>query len=213
MKKNVLALIMALMLLLGMTSCSIPIISDFIESEDSLGKTNNTAVAIAAAMKDYLKNKKADDLSLYGIEMILNSDGNGNVKLYYAEGSPDQVDYSDIRVAEVDSKTGHVERFSKADYAKDGIAPYQTVRDCNAFDAGTLPIDSQKAISLGIRAFSSDSEFHYDYVQLSLTSPGDLEQYEIRFISMLNDTVYTCKVDAVNGAVLSSAVNALEEGK
>lgn len=212
MKKRLFALLAAAVLLLSLSSCSIPIIGDLFESEESLGKTNNTAVTIAAAMKDYLKNKNKEELSLYGLEMVLNSDGNGVVKLYYAEGSPAQVAYSDIRVAEVDSKTGHVERFSKADYAEDGLTPYQMVREYNAFDAASLPIDSEKAISMGIRAFSNNQDFHYDYVQLRLAAPGTLEQYDIQFISMLNDTVYYCTVDAVSGTVLSSSAGALDQG-
>lgn len=211
MKKRAFALLMAALMLLAMSSCSIPIIGDFFQSEDSLGKTNNTAVTIAEAMKDYLKNKKKSDLSLYGMELILNSDGNGTVKLYYSGKSPENVAYSDIQVAEVDSKTGHVERFSKANYAKDGLNPYRMVKECNAFDAGTLPIDSEKAIAVGVRAFSTNLEFHYDYVQIELSAPSTLEQYEIRFISMLNDTVYYCTVDAVSGSVLSSSTGALEQ--
>lgn len=83
------------------SSCSIPVIGDLFESESSLGKTNNTAVTIAAAMKDYLKNKKKTDLALYGLEMILNSDGNGTVKLYYTAALPDKAAYSDIYVSEL----------------------------------------------------------------------------------------------------------------
>ncbi len=211
MKKRAIALLVAALLLLSMSSCSIPIIGDLYESEDSLGKTNNTAVTIAGAMKDYLKNKNKADLSLYGMELILNSDGNGTVKLYYSGKTPEKVAYSDIQVAEVDSKTGHVERFSNANYAKDGLTPYRMVKECNAFDAGTLPIDSEKAAAVGVRAFSNNLEFHYDYVQIELSAPGTLEQYEIRFISMLNDMVYYCTVDAVSGAVLASSTGALEQ--
>ena len=210
MKKRIFALLSAILLLLSLSSCTLPIVSDFIDSEESLGKTNNTAVAIAGAMKDYLAYKKKSDLSLYGIEMILNSDGNGTVKLYYANELPEKVAYSDIMVAEVDSKTGHVERFSKADYAQDGLTPYQMVMECNAFDAASLPVDSGKAISAGVRAFSSNTDFHYDYVQMELTSTGLLEQYTIRFISMLNDTIYNCVVDAVSGTVVSSSAEALK---
>ena len=58
MKKKVLAVLLSAALLMMASSCSIPVIGDLFESESSLGKTNNTAVTIAAAMKDYLKNKK-----------------------------------------------------------------------------------------------------------------------------------------------------------
>ena len=210
MKKSIFAFLLAVSMLFSLSSCTVPILGDFFESEESLGKTNNTSVTIAGAMKEYLVKKNKEDLSLYGVELVLNSDGNGTVKLYYAAESPDQVDYSDIQVAEVDSTTGHVERFSKADYAQDGLIPYQMVKECSAFDAATLPIDSEKAISKGVRAFSNDLDFYYDYVQIELTAPNTLEQYSIRFISMLNDTVYYCTVDAVNGAVLTSSVGVLE---
>lgn len=209
MKKKVLAVLLSAALLMMASSCSIPVIGDLFESESSLGKTNNTAVTIAAAMKDYLKNKKKTDLTLYGLEMILNSDGNGTVKLYYTAALPDKAAYSDIYVSEVDSKTGHVERFGRANYAKDGITPFQMVRECRAIDAASLPVDSEKAISSGVKAFSTNLEFYYDYVQIALSAPGELEQYEIRFISMLNDTVYYCTVDGVNAAVLASSVGAL----
>lgn len=209
--KKVLALLMAVMMLLSAASCSIPVIGDFIESEESLGKTTNTAVAIASVMKDYLKNKKQEDLSLYGIELILNSDGNGSVKLYYTDKAPSEVSYSDITVAEVNSKTGHVERFSVARYEEDGLTPYRLVKESGAFDAGTLPVDSGKAITLSVHTFSNDTDFHYDYVQIMLSAPGGMEQYEVRLISMLNDVVYQCTVDAVSGSILAFSTGALAE--
>lgn len=208
MKKSFLALLAALVLI-SLSSCSVPIISDFVQSDESLGKTNNTAVPIAAAMKEYLQAKNKEDLSLYGIEMILNSDGNGTVKLFYTKKTPEEAEYSDIYVAEVDSRTGHVERFSKADYAEDGLTPFELVKYGNAFDAATLPVDSEKAISAAAQAFSNNQDFHYDYVQVELSMTGALEQYEIRFISMLNDRTYLCMVDAVNGAVLESSSGTL----
>lgn len=207
-KFSLLALILAIVLCLS--SCSIPIIGDFIQSDSSLGKTNNTAVAIAEAMKDYLKSKKKAHFSLYGMELILNNDGNGIVRLYYTGETPESAEYSDVYVAEVDSKTGHVERFERADYAKDGLTPYRMVREGVAFDAATLPIDSNKAISIGVKSFSSDLEFHYDYVQLTLSTVDSYEQYEIRYISMLNDIVYSCRVDAVSGKLLESTKEPLE---
>ena len=208
MKKSFLARLAALVLI-SLSSCSVPIISDFVQSDESLGKTNNTAVPIAAAMKEYLQAKNKEDLSLYGIELILNSDGNGTVKLFYTKKTPEEAEYSDIYVAEVDSRTGHVERFSKADYAEDGLTPFELVKYGNAFDAATLPVDSEKAISTAAQAFSNNQDFHYDYVQVELSMTGALEQYEIRFISMLNDRTYLCMVDAVNGAVLESSSGAL----
>ncbi len=210
MKKKLLAVLMIIGTMLSMASCSIPLVGDFFESENSLGKTNNTAVSIAGAMKDYLKNKNKEDHALYGIEMILNSDSNGMVKLYYSAAAASEAEYSDIRVAEVDSKTGHVERFGKANYAKDGLLPYQLVKESDPFDGGSLPIDSGKAISAAVRAFSGNTDFHYDYVQICLSAPSGLEQYEIEFISMLNETVYYCTVDAVSGAVLASSTGSLE---
>lgn len=209
--KKVVAMLMAVLMLLSLASCTIPVIGDFIESEESLGKTNNTAVTIAEAMKEYLKNKKKEGLSLYGIEMVLNSDGNGDVRLYYSDRSPEEVAYSDVRVAEVDSKTGHVERFSAAHYEMDGLTPYRLVKESAAFDAGSLPIDSEKAISAGVRAFSNDKEFHYDYVQILLSAPNGVEQYAVKYISMLNDVVYRCTVDAVSGTVLASSTGPLAE--
>lgn len=204
------ALLIAVILSMSGCSGSIPIIGDFIKSENSLGKTNNTAVSISAAMKDFLKGKNKGHYALYGIDMVLNSDGNGAIKLYYTGETPESAAYSDVYVAEVDSKTGHVERFGKADYAKDGLAPYQYVREGYAFDGASLPIDSGKAIANGVKSFSGDSDFHYDYVQMQLRSNGQTEQYEVRFISMLNDKVYLCNVDAVSGSVLKESVAPLK---
>lgn len=208
MKKAV-GLLMALLMLFSMSSCSVPIIRDLVGSENSLGKTNNTAVEIAAAMKDFLAAKNKSDLVLYGIEMVLDSDNNGFVILYYTGVTPKEAEYSDIYVAEVDSKTGHVERFSKANYSKDGIVPYQTVKECYALQAETLPVDSEKAIANGAKVFSGNTDFHYDYIEVFLTSKEGLEQYEICYISMLNDTVYYATVDAVGGTVLASSFGEL----
>ena len=213
MKKKVLSFVLLVVLVMMLNSCTLPIIGDFIESDESLGKTNNTAVTIAEAMKDYLVKKNRTDLSLYGIEMNLNSDGNGTVKLYYSKVIPEKLSYSAVYVAEVDSTTGHVERFSKADYSKDGLTPYQAVSVGIAFDAGSLPIDSEKAVSLGVHSFAADLDFHYDYVQIILSAPNDLEQYDIRYISMLNDKVYYAAIDAVSGSVISTSIGALENYK
>lgn len=212
MKKRMMVWAMLLGVLLSFSGCSgsVPIIGDFIKSENSLGKTNNTAVTISAAMKAFLKGKNKGHYSLYGMEMILNSDGNGAIKLFYTGETPENADYSDVYVAEVDSKTGHVERFEKADYAKDGLAPYQCVREGYAFDGASLPIDSGKAIANGVKSFSSDADFHYDYVQMQLKSDGQTEQYTVRFISMLNDMIYHCNIDAVSGNVLKASVAPLE---
>ena len=202
MKKAV-GLLMALLMLFSMSSCSVPIIRDLVGRENSLGKTKNTAVEIATAMKDFLVAKNKSDLVLYGVEMVLDSDNNGFVILYYTEESPKEAEYSDIYVAEVDSKTGHVERFSKANYAKDGIVPYQTVKECYALQADALPVDSEKAIANGTKVFSGNADFHYDYIEVFLTSKDGLEQYDICYISMLNDVAYYATVDAVSGAVLT----------
>ncbi len=205
--KRIIALLIILGLMLSVCcSCSLPIISDFIKSDESLGKTNNTAVAIAAAMDQYLIKKKKESLSLYGMELILNSDGNGTVKLYYAAKAPQDIEYTDLYVGVVNSKTGHVERFSKAKFEDDGILPYEMVKSGVPFSAANLPIDSEKAISVGSRKFSADSEFHYDYVQMKLSAPNGQEQYEIQYISMLNDKIYHCTVDAVSGTALASSV-------
>ncbi len=208
--KRFFALCVALVLMLLMTGCSIPVVRDLVGSENSLGKTNNTAVTIATAMDEYLKNKKKGDLILYGVEMILNSDSNGAVLLYYSAALPETAEYSDIYVAEVDSKTGHVERFSTAKYATDGITPFRLVKDGYPLDVGALPVDSGKVISAGTKVFSRSADFHYDYIELCLSAPEGLEQYEIRFISMLNDAVYSCTVDAVSGTVLMSTTDTLK---
>ena len=192
-----------------MSSCSVPMIRDLVGSENSLGKTNNTAVDIATAMRDFLAAKNKSDLVLYGIEMVLDSDNNGFVILYYTGVSPKDAEYSDIYVAEVDSKTGHVERFSKANYSEDGIVPYRTVKECYALQAESLPIDSEKAIASGAKVFSGNTDFHYDYIEVFLTAKDGLEQYEICYISMLNDAVYYATVDAVSGTVLASSAGEL----
>ena len=75
MRKSVVALLLVALMLLS-SSCSVPIIGDFVQSDESLGKTNNTAVTIASAMQDYLKKKDKQDLSLYGVDLVLNSEGN-----------------------------------------------------------------------------------------------------------------------------------------
>lgn len=208
MKKKILMVIVSAFILLSLSSCSV--LGDFMGSKNSLGKTNNTAVTIAGAMENYLAQKKIDNHSLHGIELILNSDSNGTVKLYYSVAPAAEAEYSDLYVAEVNSKTGYVERFKKANYSKDGIKPYQLVKETDSFDAASLPIDSGNAFSVGVRAFSTNTDFHYDYVQMLLTSTNGTEKYSIEFISMLNDKIYCCEVDAVSGSVLNSSEKPLE---
>ena len=210
MKKRIVLPLLLICILLLLTSCSLPIIGDFFENDKSLGKTNNTAVTISEAMSDYLVKNNKGKFSLHGIELSLNSDSNGTVKLYYSSVSADQAEYSNIYIAEINSKTGYVERFEKAIYSKDGIEPYRLVKTTDAFDGASIPVDSGKAMSIGVRAFSGEPEFYYDYARILLTATDGFEQYSIQFISMLNDKVYSCNVDAVSGAVLSTAIDPLE---
>lgn len=210
MKKKIVLPFILVCILVFCSSCTLPIIGDFIENDKSLGKTNNTAVTISEAMTDYLVKKGKENYLLHGIELTLNSDSNGVVKLYYSSTSADLAEYSDIYIAEINSKTGYVERFDKAVYSKDGMEPYQLVKTTDAFDGASIPIDSGKAMSVGVRAFSGEAEFHYDYVSMLLTASDGLEQYSIQFISMLNDKVYRCVVDAVSGTVLTTAIEPLK---
>lgn len=210
MKKRIFLPLLLICILLFLTSCSLPVIGDFFENDKSLGKTNNTAVTISKAMTDYLGKKNKENYSLHGIELTLNSDSNGLVKLYYSAVAAGQAEYSDIYIAEINSKTGYVERFDKAVYSKDGIDPYQLVKTTDAFDGASIPIDSGKAMSYGVRAFSGEPEFYYDYVHMLLTAADGVEQYSIQFISMLNDKIYSCNVDAVSGTVLSTAIETLK---
>ncbi len=208
-KRIVLPLLMAFVLLF-FSSCSLPIIGDFFENDQSLGKTNNTAVTISKAMTDYLTKKNKENYLLHGIELTLNSDSNGVVKLYYSSAPAAEAEYSDIYIAEINSKTGYIERFDQAVYSKDGIDPYRLVKTTDAFDGASIPVDSGKAMSSGVRAFSGEAEFHYDYVSMSLTVSDGIEQYAIQFISMLNDKVYRCNVDAVSGTILSTSIEPLK---
>jgi uncharacterized membrane protein YkoI len=210
MKKQMILLLLLALVLTFCSSCSLPIVGDFFENDKSLGKTNNTATTISKAMNDYLAKKNKEDFALHGVELTLNSDSNGLVKLYYSAESADVAEYSDIYVAEINSKTGYVERFEKAVYSEDGIEPYQLVKTTEAFDGASVPIDSGKAMSYGVRAFSGELEFYYDYIQMMLSAPNGVEQYSVRFISMLNDKIYNCTVDAVSGTVLASSVEPLK---
>lgn len=210
MKKRIVLPLLMVCVLLFFSSCSLPIIGDFFENDQSLGKTNNTAVTISEAMTDYLVKKNKENYLLHGIELTLNSDSNGVVKLYYSSVPAAQAEYSDIYIAEINSKTGYIERFDQAVYSKDGIDPYRLVKTTDAFDGASISIDSGKAMSNGVRAFSGEAEFHYDYVSMSLTVSEGIEQYAIQFISMLNDKVYSCNVDAVSGTILSISIEPLK---
>ena len=210
MKKRIVLPLLLVCILLLFSSCSLPIIGGFFENDKSLGKTNNTAVTISVAMTEYLAKKNKENFSLHGIELSLNSDSNGLVRLYYSSASADKAEYSNIYIAEINSKTGDVERFGKAVYSKDGIEPYRLIKTTDAFEGACTPVDSGKAMSIGVRAFSGEPEFYYDYARILLTSSDGFEQYSIQFISMLNDKVYSCNVDAVSGTVLSTAVDPLD---
>lgn len=209
MKKQIVLPLLLVCVLLLFSSCSLPIISVF-ENDKSLGKTNNTAVTISKEMTDYLVKKNKENYLLHGIELTLNSDSNGMVTLVYSSVPAAKAEYSDIYIAEINSKTGYIERFEKAVYSKDGIEPYQLVKTTDAFDGASIPVDSGKAMSKGVQAFSGEAEFHYDYVSMSLTVVDGIEKYSIQFISMLNDKAYRCDVDAVSGAILSSAIEPLK---
>ena len=195
MKRFFSALLMSAVILVSFSGCSV-----FDTSKNSISKTSNTVATIYTALKENLELRGKKNYSLYGVKMTVNSENVGKYTYVYTNKRPDEMKYSDVLIVEVNNRTGRIEKCSAPDYAKYSTMPYDIIKSNMPIVPDSLYIDSDKAVSIAANAASRD-DFVYNYVDLTLKYTDGRVLYNIGHISLVNNCIYKCTVDAMTGSI------------
>ena len=205
MKRTIFLILLCLAMLFSFTACS-----SFSISTNSVGKDNTSAKKMAEVIKADLEAKSENsNYTLYGIEMTMDTEDIGKAKLLYTDKLPQNLKYSDITVVTVDTRTGKIESVEDADFSTMGTVPYKTIVDGAPLGIGDWKKDSDEALAIAQNTFYGEQDFIYNYARLTAKIQDDVCQYEVTFISFVNDLQYSCCVDAMTGAVFAKEIEAL----
>lgn len=205
MKKRVLCLLWVCITILMLTSCN-----NLSVSINSVGKDNTTAKRMAVEIeKDLTEEGKKNDYVLYAIEMSMDMEGIGKAQLIYTSELPQDLQYSDIFVVTVDTRTGKVDSVKDADFSSMGVTPYERIVDGAPLMITDWKKDSSDARTIAENTFYGEENFIYNYVQISAAVIDEIRQYEVTFISFVNHLQYTCFVDGMTGTVISKEISKL----
>ncbi len=201
MKKRVLILTFFCIIAVLLTSCK-----SMSVSINSVGKNNTTAKKIATEIDKNLIEEGNTSYILYGIDMSMDVEGIGKAKLYYTDKLPQNLQYSDITVITVDTRTGKVDSVSDADFASFGAAPYDCIVNGSPIMMSQWKKDSDEARKIAENTFYGEENFVYNYVQVFASVKNEIQQYQVTFISFVNQLQYVCYVDGMTGAVISKDI-------
>lgn len=205
MKRKIAFLSILLVVVLLFTSCK-----GLDISIGSVGKNNTTAKKIAAEIeKDLTGEDKTNNYVLYGVEMSMDYEGIGKAQLFYTDKLPQDLMYSDITVVTVDTRTGKIDSVGGADFATMGVTPYECIVDGAPLMLSEWKKDSEEARTVAENTFYGEENFVYNYVKISAGIVNELRQYEVTFISFVNNLQYRCCIDGMSGAVISSEITEL----
>ena len=205
MKKKVFVSLICLCLMVTLSACS-----GFSISINTVGKYSTTAKKIAAVIEEDLLNEKGESkYRLYGIEMSMDTEDIGKAQLIYTDKLPQQLNYSDITVVTVDTRTGEVESVKSADFTTMGTTPYESIVEGAPLNISSWIKDSDEALSVARNTFYGEEDFVYNYVQVSAFIKNEISQYKVTFISFVNHLEYTCWVDAMTGTVIDKEITEL----
>ncbi len=205
MKKKILIFTFCLAMMLGLTACS-----TFSVSLKSVGKDGTGAKKMATAINEDIKShKRGGDYVLYGIEMSMDTEGNGKARLIYTRKLMQELKYSDIMIVTVDMRTGRIETAKEADFATYGTLPYEIIVDGTPLMIESWKQDSSSALAVAQKTFFEEEDFVYNYVQVNARVKDGIGQYEITFVSLVKGLRYKCAVDGMSGAILSKEIEDL----
>lgn len=205
MKKRVLLIALCMAVLFSLTACN-----RFSISVNTVGKNNTTAKKMAAVIEEDLLGEKGESAyRLYGIEMSMNTEDIGKAKLIYTDKLPQNLQYSDITVVTVDTRTGEIESMQEADFATMGATPYESIVDGAPLEISSWKKDSDEALSIARNNFYAEDDFIYNYVSVSAVIENEIALYRVDFISFVNHLQYSCAVDAMTGTVLTNEITEL----
>ena len=208
MKRNIKRLLTCFVLvslLLFLSSCGF-----FSSRLRSVGRTNTTVIKMYNQIKDHFEQSDKSGYLLYGVEMSLDAQGIGSAVLVYTNKRPDDIQYNDIYLAEVDCRTGAVTKMGTPDYATYGDSPYKLIEKGVPLSLESWKVDSDAAQKTALSAHMSENGFEYNYMKLCATVVDTVEAYVIEHISLVNNMVYTTVVDAVTGDIIQKSTDELE---
>ena len=198
MKKRIFLGIICVTMLLSLCACN-----SFSISLNTVGKANTSAKKMAAVIEeDLLGEKEKSNYNLYGIEMSMNTEDIGKARLIFTDKLPQNLQYSDIMVVTVDTRTGEIESVSEADFSTMGATPYDSIVEGAPLQISSWKKDSDEALTIAQNTFYGEDDFVYNYVQISAVVKNEISQYNVTFISFVNHLKYTCAVDAMTGTVV-----------
>lgn len=195
-------LVLAVMLLSGCKSFSV--------SLRTVGKDNTSALKMARTInEDLYSDKKHSNYKLYAVNMAMDAEGIGTAQLIYTSKLAQNLKYSDITVVTVDTRTGKVESVKDASFASSGLAPYESIVHGAPLQMENWKKDSSDARTIAQNTFAGETNFVYNYITIYASVVNSVEQYEVTFISFVNQLKYVCVVDGMTGAVLSKEIMSL----
>ncbi len=180
----------------------------FSRASNNIGKSDNTVKSVYSALNDNLAERGMEDYVLYGVKMLVNSENVGTYTYVYTDKRPDNMQYSDILIVEVNNRSGKIEKCSAPDYAQYGTEPYELISSAMPLDPVKLEVDSDTAIKNAALSHAGDS-FIYNYIELVLSYKNGMFLYDIGHVSLVNDCVYRSTVDAGTGDVIEATVEEL----
>ncbi len=202
MKKKLAFLALLVICVLMLTACN-----SLDLTINTVGKNNTSAKKIAAEIeKDMLAENPESNYVLYGLEMSMDVEGIGKARLYYTDKLPQDLKYSDIKVITVDTRTGQIDSVSDADFLSMGTTPYSFIVNGAPAMLDDWSKDSEDARKIAENTFYGEENFVYNYVKISAAVLEEIRQYEVTFISFVNDTRYICRIDGMTGNVISKEI-------
>ena len=192
-----------LLTVFSLSSCNI-----IANEKNSIGKSGNTVITVYSALKENFALRKKKGYKLYGARLSVNGENVGTYTYVYTNKRPDETEYSDVLVVEVNNRTGRIEKFSAPEYENSGAWPYEMIQNAMPLDPASFAVDSDTAIKNAADAHKGE-DFVYNYVELTLAYTDGKPVYKVGHISLVNECVYTSIVDVMTGAVTETSVEEL----
>lgn len=202
LKKIVSAVLITVLTLSLACSCS------FSNDKNSIGKSSNTIVTVYESLKENFKLRKKEGYSLYSASLVVNSENVGTYTYIYTNKRPDELNYSDILIVEINNRTGEIEKFSSPDYEVYKNEPYDAIKSATPIDPSTFAIDSDKAIKLAATTHFNNN-FHFNYISLNVGYYDGAPAYKVSHISLVQNKVFVTNINAMTGTVISHTTEEL----
>lgn len=203
MKRLLCSAVAIITMLVSLCGCNI-----ISTEKNTIGKINNTVMTVYNALLQNFELRKKENYDLYGVSVIVNSENVGTYTFIYTNKRPDELNYSDILVVEINNRTGKIEKFSEPDYAVYGQKPYDVIKTAMPIDPSAFALDSDAAVKLAAKTHQGE-KFLYNYIQTDVGYVNGQPVYDISHISLVYNCVYKTEINALTGSVISYSVEEL----